>query len=57
MKWLEESIMVKRGVGAGRKPVTHHLTEEMQKEFHYTIGPYSTHKMARSWSMVPRKGM
>ena len=42
MKWLEESIMVKRGVGAGRKPVTHHLTEEMQKEFHYTIGPYST---------------
>ncbi|HDL7927580.1 acetamidase/formamidase family protein [Yersinia enterocolitica] len=42
MKWLEESIMVKRGVGTGRKPVTHHLTEEMQKEFHYTIGPYST---------------
>ncbi|HDZ0864055.1 TPA: acetamidase/formamidase family protein [Klebsiella pneumoniae] len=42
MKWLEESIMAKRGVGAGRKPVTHHLTEEMQKEFHYTIGPYST---------------
>jgi len=42
MKWLEESIMYKRGVGAGRKPVTHHLTEEMQKQFHYTIGPYST---------------
>lgn len=33
MKWLEESIMAKRGVGAGRKPVTHHLTEEMQKSF------------------------
>ncbi|PWC21221.1 acetamidase [Brenneria roseae subsp. roseae] len=42
MKWLEDSIMSKRGVGAGRKPVTHHLTEEMQQEFHYTIGPYST---------------
>lgn len=42
MKWLEESIMYKRGLGAGRKPVTHHLTEEMQKQFHYTIGPYST---------------
>lgn len=42
MKWLNESIMYKRGLGAAREPVTHHLTEEMQKEFHYTIGPYST---------------
>lgn len=42
MKWLNDSIMFKRGVGAGRTPVTHHLTEEMQQEFHYTIGPYST---------------
>jgi acetamidase/formamidase len=41
MKWLEESIMMKRGVGADREPVEHHLTEEMQKTFHYTIGPYS----------------
>jgi acetamidase/formamidase len=41
MKWLEESIMMKRGVGAGREPVEHHLTEEMQKTYHYTIGPYS----------------
>ncbi|MEC5320780.1 acetamidase/formamidase family protein [Brenneria populi subsp. brevivirga] len=40
--WLEESIMTKRGVGARRQPITHHLTEELQKEFHYTIGPYST---------------
>lgn len=40
--WLEDSIMTKRGVGAQRQPITHHLTEEMQKEFHYTIGPYST---------------
>jgi len=38
MKWLEESIMMKRGVGADREPVEHHLTEELQKTFHYTIG-------------------
>ncbi|QTF07240.1 acetamidase [Brenneria izadpanahii] len=41
-KWLEDSIMTQRGVGARRQPITHHLTEEMQQEFHYTIGPYST---------------
>ena len=41
MKWLEESIMMKRGVGADREPVEHHLTEDLQKTFHYTIGPYS----------------
>jgi amidase len=41
MKWLKESIMMKRGVGADREPVEHHLTEEMQKTYHYTIGPYS----------------
>ncbi|MBW9103905.1 acetamidase/formamidase family protein [Paraburkholderia phenoliruptrix] len=41
MKWLEDSIMMRRGVGAGREPVEHHLTEELQKTYHYTIGPYS----------------
>ena len=41
MKWLEESIMMKRGVGADREPVEHHLTEDLQKTYHYTIGPYS----------------
>ncbi|WP_297351456.1 acetamidase/formamidase family protein [Paraburkholderia sp.] len=41
MKWLEESIMMKRGVGAHREPVEHHLTEELQQTYHYTIGPYS----------------
>jgi acetamidase/formamidase len=41
MKWLEESIMMKRGVGADREPVEHHLTEKMQNTYHYTIGPYS----------------
>jgi acetamidase/formamidase len=33
--------MMKRGVGADREPVEHHRTEEMQKTYHYTIGPYS----------------
>jgi amidase len=41
MEWLTNSIMMQRGVGAKREPVVHHLTEEMQKVFHYTIGPYS----------------
>jgi len=41
MKWLEESIMMKRGVGADREPVEHHLTEALQNTYHYTIGPYS----------------
>ncbi|AQH02303.1 acetamidase [Burkholderia sp. KK1] len=41
MKWLEDSIMMQRGVGAGREPVEHNLTEDVQKTFHYTIGPYS----------------
>jgi acetamidase/formamidase len=41
MKWLEDSIMMKRGVGAHREPVEHHLTEELQQNYHYTIGPYS----------------
>jgi acetamidase/formamidase len=39
--WLEKSIMNTRGVGAGKKCGTHNLTEELQKTFHYTIGPYS----------------
>ena len=41
MKWLESSIMMTRGVGAQREPTEHHLTEAMQKNYHYTIGPYS----------------
>ncbi|SAK80420.1 formamidase [Caballeronia hypogeia] len=41
MTWLDDSIMMQRGVGAHREPVQHHLTEELQKTFHYTIGPYS----------------
>lgn len=41
IEWIKDSIMMQRGVGAKRAPVTHHLTEEIQQQFHYTIGPYS----------------
>ena len=41
MDWLAESIMTRRGVAGGQVGETHHLTEEMQGSFHYTIGPYS----------------
>lgn len=39
--WLESSIVARRGVGRGGEGRTLRLTEEMQKVFHYTIGPYS----------------
>ena len=39
--WLGDSIMAKRGVGRDGVGETHHLTEEMQGDFHYTMGPYS----------------
>ena len=39
--WVTESIMYRRGVGYGSTGVTHHLTEEIQGVYHYTIGPYS----------------
>ncbi|MDE3010748.1 MAG: acetamidase/formamidase family protein [Pseudomonadota bacterium] len=42
MNWLQDSIMYKRGVASGKVGHTHHLSEEMQGTFHYTIGPYST---------------
>ncbi len=39
--WLDGSIMAMRGLGRGRKPTLHRLTEERQGRYHYTIGPYS----------------
>ncbi|SAL29817.1 formamidase [Caballeronia sordidicola] len=42
MQWLNDSIMMQRGVGANREGTTHQLTEALQDTFHYTIGPYST---------------
>jgi len=41
MEWLNDSIMMQRGVGADREPVVHYLSEALQKTYHYTIGPYS----------------
>ena len=39
--WLGDSIMATRGVGRDVAGETHHLTEEMQGAYHYTMGPYS----------------
>jgi hypothetical protein len=41
MSWLPDSIMSRRGVASGKTKDTHHLTEDAQGKFHYTIGPYS----------------
>lgn len=40
--WLENSLMMRRGVGRDRAGVTHELTEAKQGKYHYTVGPYST---------------
>lgn len=39
--WLQDSLMNRAGMAAGRTPATHHLGEAEQGRFHYTIGPYS----------------
>ena len=39
--WLGDSIMARRGVGRAAAGQTHHLTEEMQGTYLYTMGPYS----------------
>jgi len=39
--WLAGSIAARRGVAKGKVGKTHHLTEELQGSYHYTIGPYS----------------
>lgn len=41
MSWIDSSIMSTRGVARGQGGKTHHLTEERQGAYHYTIGPYS----------------
>ena len=39
--WLDNSIMSRLGAGRERDGDTHHLTEEMQGDYLYTMGPYS----------------
>ena len=39
--WLGDSIMAQRGIGCDAAGETHHLTEELQGTYHYTMGPYS----------------
>ena len=39
--WLDDSIMSIRGAGRERDGDIHHLTEEMQGDYLYTMGPYS----------------
>jgi len=41
IEWLKHSIMRQHGVGRSRTPAVHHLTEEKQGRYHYTMGPYS----------------
>jgi amidase len=41
MDWLDSSIMHRRGSAGGEVGETHHLSEERQGTFHYTMGPYS----------------
>ena len=39
--WVASSIMNRRGAAGGRSGATHELTEALQGEYHFTIGPYS----------------
>ncbi len=41
MSWIDQSIMHTRGVGQGKTGQTHKLTEQLQGEFQFTMGPYS----------------
>lgn len=41
MDWLTTSIMDTRGEARGRVGATHSLTEALQGDYHFTIGPYT----------------
>lgn len=41
MDWLTTSIMDTRGEARGRVGATHSLTEAVQGDYHFTIGPYT----------------
>lgn len=40
-RWLKYSHMYRRGVAGSKVGRTHNLTESVQGNYHYTIGPYS----------------
>ena len=39
--WVKESIMYRNGIGNRSSGSCHKLTEKVQGNYHYTIGPYS----------------
>lgn len=39
MNWFDQSIMARRAVANGKPGTTHHLTEAVQGQYHYTLGP------------------
>ena len=41
MDWIKKSIMETKGVGKNVPGKTHNLTEKVQGNYHYTMGPYS----------------
>ena len=41
MDWIKKSIMATKGVGKDASGKTHNLTEKVQGNYHYTMGPYS----------------
>ena len=41
MDWIKNSIMATKGVGKNSSGKKHNLTEKVQGNYHYTMGPYS----------------
>lgn len=39
MNWFDHSIMARRAVASGKPGTTHQLTEAVQGQYHYTLGP------------------
>ncbi|WP_180899883.1 acetamidase/formamidase family protein [Martelella soudanensis] len=40
-EWIAGSLLARRSVAGGAGTHTHHLSEEVQGTYHYTMGPYS----------------
>ena len=41
MGWIEQSVMVRKGVAGGKEGDRHAITIEDQGKFHYVYGPYA----------------